>query len=74
MSAQEVSIIPQLDGPGMFPTRDHSRERVGRLSDQIEPDPTQGGTYVWRASKGRRREYPGGDSDSDGYRSPYRDQ
>ena len=72
--AWEVSVIPQLDRPGSLPIRDHTRGRVGRFLDQVEPDPSQGGTNVQRASTGRRREYPGGDSDSDGYRRPYRDQ
>ena len=36
--AQEVSIIPQLDTPGSLPIRDHTRGRVGRFSDQVEPD------------------------------------
>ena len=47
---------------------------MGRFLDQIEPDPPQGGTFVWRAFMGRRREYPGGDSDSDGYGRLHRDQ
>ena len=72
--AQEVSIKPHLDGPGTLPIRDHTQGRVGRFSDQIEPDPSQGGTYVQRASMGRRREYPGGDSNSDGYGRLHRDQ
>ena len=37
--AQEVSIIPQLDGPGSFPIKDHTRRRMGRFSDQAEQDP-----------------------------------
>ena len=56
--AQEVSMIPQLDGPGSLPIRDHTRGRMGRFVDQVEQDPSQGGTYVWRASTIRRREYP----------------
>ena len=72
--AQEVSVIPQLDRPGSLPIRDHTRGRVGRSLDQVEPDASQGDTYVWRASRGRRREYTGGDSDSDGYRRLHRDQ
>ena len=71
--AQEVSIKPQLDRPESLPVRDHTRGRVGRFLDQVEPDPSQGGTYVLGASTGRRREYPGEDSDSDGYRRPHRD-
>ena len=42
--------------------------------NQVEQDPSQGGTYVQRASTGRRREYPGGDSDGDGYGRLHRDQ
>ena len=39
--AQEVSIIPQLDGPGPLPIRDHTRGRMGRFSDQAEQDPSK---------------------------------
>ena len=46
---------------------------MGRFSDQAEQNPSQGATYVQRASA-IRREYPGGDSDSDDYRRPHRDQ
>ena len=65
MRAEEVSTILQIDGPGSLPTRDHTRGRGHRFSDQVEQYPSQGGAYVWRASMGRR-EYPGRDSDSDG--------
>ena len=44
--AQEVSMIPQLDRHGSLLIRDHTRERMGRCSDQAEQDPSQGGTYV----------------------------
>ena len=50
--------------------RDHTRGKVDGFLDQIEQDPSQEDTYVWRAPTARRREYPGGDSDSDGYRRP----
>ena len=33
--AWEVSMIPQLDGPGSLPIRDHTRGRMGRFLDQI---------------------------------------
>ena len=72
--AQEVSFIPQLDGPGSLPIRDHTRGRMGRFLDQAEQDPSKGGTYVQRVSMIRRREYPGGDSDSDDYRRLHRNQ
>ena len=71
---QEVSMIPQLDGPGSLPIRDHTRGRMGRFSDQGVQDPSQGGTCVQRASTIRRIEYPGGESSSDDYRRPHRDQ
>ena len=69
MRTQEVSTIPQLDGPRSLPMRDHTRGRVGGLSSQTGQDSSQGGTYVWRAPTTRRREHPGGDSD--GYRRPH---
>ena len=72
--AWEVSMIPQLDGPGSLPIRDHTGERMGRFSDQIEQDPFQGGTYVQRTSAIRRREYPGEGSGNDDYRRLHRDQ
>ena len=72
--AQKVSMIPQLDGPGSLPIRDHTRGRMGRLLDQVEQDPSQGDTYVWRASMIRRREYPGGECSSDDYSRLHRDQ
>ena len=36
MRAQEVSTIPQLDKPGSLPTRDPTRGRGDRFSDQVE--------------------------------------
>ena len=47
---------------------------MGRLSDQIEQDPSQGGTYVQRAIAIRRREYPGEESCNEDYRRPYQGQ
>ena len=47
---------------------------MGRFSDQIEQDPSQGGTYIQRASVIRRRDYPGEGNDNDDYRRPHRDQ
>ena len=46
---------------------------MGRFSDQIEQDPSQGDTYVWRASVIRRREYPEEGNDDD-YRRLHWDQ
>ena len=46
MRTQEVSTIPQLDGPGTLPMRDHTRGRVAGFSSQIGQDSSHGGTYV----------------------------
>ena len=66
---REISMIPQLDGPGSLP-RDPTRERMGRLPHQIEQDPSHGGTYVQKATVSRRREYSEEGDDSDDYRRP----
>ena len=67
-------MIPQLDGPRPLPTRDPTRERMGRLPDQIEQDPSQGGTYVQKATVSRRREYSEEGDDTDGYSRPHWDK
>ena len=72
--AWEVSMIPQLDGPGSPPLRVYARGRMGRFLDQIEQDLSQGGTYVQRASAIRRREYPRDGNGNDDYRRLHRDQ
>ena len=38
MRAQEVSTIPQLDGPRSLPVRDHTRGRVGGFLSQVGQD------------------------------------
>ena len=35
MRAQEVSAIPQLDGPRSLPMRDHTRGKLGGFSSQV---------------------------------------
>ena len=72
--AQEVSMIPQLDGPGSLPIRDHTRGRMDRFLDQIEQDPSQGGTSVQGASTIRRKEYPGERSGNNDHGRLHRDQ
>ena len=67
-------MIPQLDRPGSLPIRYLTRGRMGRLSDQIEQDPSQGGTNVQRATTIRRREYPGEGDGDDYYRRPHQGQ
>ena len=73
MWAQEVSAIPQMDGPGSLPMRDHIERCMNGIPRLVEQNSSQGGTYVQRAPITRRREYPGGDSDNDGPRRPHRD-
>ena len=73
MRAQEVSTIPQLDGPGFLPMRHPIGRQMHGVSRSVEQDSSQGGTYVQRASVPRRREYPGGDGNNDGSGRPYRD-
>ena len=68
MQAQEVSAIPKLDGPISLPMRDPAGGQMDGFSGWVEWDPSQGGTYVQRAPTTRRREYLGGDSDSNGHR------
>ena len=73
MQAQEVSAIPQVDGPGSLPMKEPIGRWVHGVSRSVELDSSQGGTYMQRAFVTRRREYPGGDSDTDGPRRPHRD-
>ena len=74
MWSQEISAIPQVDGPRSLPMRDPIGRWVHGVSRPVEQDSSQGGTYVQGASATRRREYPGGDSDNNGARRPHRDQ
>ena len=53
--------------------RDHTRGKVGGFSSQVRQDSSQGATYMWQTSTTKRREYMGGDSDSDGYRKSHQD-
>ena len=71
MWAQEVSAIPQVDGPGYLPMRNPIERWIDEILRLVDQDSSQGGTYVQRAPITRRREYPGGDSDNDGPRRPH---
>ena len=64
-------MIPHLDGPRSLPIRDPTRGRMGRLPNQIEQDPPQGGTYLHKATAIRRREYSEEGDDSNDYRRPH---
>ena len=72
MQAQEVSAIPQVDGPGSLPMRDPIERRMNGIPRLVEQVSSQEGTYVQRAPK-TRREYLGGNNDSDGPRRPQQD-
>ena len=73
MQTQEVSVIPQMDGPRSLLMRGPAGGQMDGFSRWSEWDSSQGGTYVYRAPASRRREYLGGDSDSTGARRPHRD-
>ena len=66
--AQEASIVPQLDGPRSLPTVNPAQERMGRPPNQMEQDPSEGGTYVWKTAVSKRREYPKEGGNGDEYR------
>ena len=69
--AQEVSAIPQVDGPGSLPMSGHIERQMNEIPRLVEQDSSQGDTYVQRAPITRKREYPGGGSISDGPRRPH---
>ena len=73
--AQEISIMPQLDGLASLPMRDPIGRRAWEDSRLAGGEYSQRGTYVQGASMPRRREYPGEISDDYNVgRRPYRDQ
>ena len=74
MCAQEVSAIPQVDGPGSLPMRDPIERWMNGNPRLVGKDSSQGDTYVQRAHATTRREYLGGNSNSDGPGEPHGDQ
>ena len=58
MRAQEISILLQVDGPVLVPTRDYAKGRVSDNTMFVEQEYSQGGTYIQGASITQRREYP----------------
>ena len=54
--AQEISILPQVDGPVSVPTRDYDGGRVSDNTRFVEWVYSQGGTYIQEASITQRRE------------------
>ena len=73
MRAQEISVMPQLDGPASLPIRDPIGRRIQEVPRLVEQEHSQGGTYMQGISMPRRREYPGGNGNDDEHRRPYRD-
>ena len=72
MQAQEISIMPQLDGPGSLPMRDPIGRRIQEISRPAEQESSQGDTYIQRNTTTQGREYREDDSDNDGSRRPCR--
>ena len=74
MRAQEVSVLPQVDGPVSIPRRRDVRERTSESTRIMEQDHSQDGMYLSGTSVSHRREYPGDSSDDNrsyqGQRSP----
>ena len=72
---QEISILPQLDGPISIPVRGPTGGRESEDTRFMEREYSQGGTYIQWSSILQRREYPE-ESNEDNYtnRRSYRDQ
>ena len=60
---QEISILPQVDGPMSVPTREYTRGRLSESARIMEREYSQGGTYIQGATITQRREYLGDSSD-----------
>ena len=71
MKAQEISIMPQLDGPGSLPMRDPIG-RMHEISRPAELESSKGDTYIQRTTTTRGREYREEESDNGGSRRPHR--
>ena len=76
MRAQEISILPQVDGLVSAPTREYARGRISESAKIMEWEYSQGGTYIQGAPLTKRREYLGDSSDDNrsyrGQRPPER--
>ena len=74
MRAQEISILPQLDGPTSIPAGGPTGGRVSEDTRFAGREYSQGGTYIQGASISERREYPEESSeDNNTNRRPYRE-
>ena len=74
MRAQEISIMPQLDGPGSLPMRAAIGRRTHEVSRPVEQESSQGDTHIQRTTTARGREYREEDSDNDSSRRPHRNK
>ena len=72
MQVQEISIMPQLDGPGSLWMRDPIGRRKHEISRPAEQESSQGDPYIQRTTTAKGREYRGGESDNDDSRRPCR--
>ena len=73
MRAQEISILPQVDGSVSVPTRDYVRGRASDNTRFLEWEYSQGGTYI-QGDSITQREYPRESSEDDNTnRRPYRE-
>ena len=74
--AQEISILPQVDGPISAPTREYTRGRISESARIMEWEYSQGGTYIQGAPITQRRENLQDNSDDSrshrGWRPPER--
>ena len=50
MRAQEISLLPWVDGPASASTIEYTRGRVSEITRIREREYSQGGTYIQRAS------------------------
>ena len=63
MRAQEVSVLPQVDGLVSIPRRRDVRERASESTRIMEREYSQDGMYLSGTSVSHRREYLGDSSD-----------
>ena len=61
--AQEISILPQVDGLVSASIREYTRGRISESARIMEWEYSQGGIYIQGAPITQRREYPGDSSD-----------
>ena len=74
MRAPEISVLLQVDGPVLVPTRDYARGIVSDNNRFMEHEYSHRGTYIQGSSLTQRRECPRESSEEDNInRRPYRE-